>query len=166
MIYVELPGLPLTDNHAYFTLPKRRKADGKKASGGRALTKAGKEYKLNVRNAIIKSHPSALREIRKNSTVGIVIALGFTDIYNKGYPNETSTRYKRQDVLNRTKLLNDAIGDAVSYDDSQIVISGPHWKYEAQREETKFYIWNEDDFPIGRALVDTFAKLIGFPRPV
>lgn len=152
MIVIVKLGLPPSSNQAYFNHP----------SGGRALTKAGTAYKKDVTNYIVKNHATQTGQLKKDKAVGMLVALGFTDLFNKGWPKTAKTRYKRIDLDNRYKLLQDAIFEATAIDDSQICFDF-HYKYAAEEALTTIYIWNEEEEPIGQRLLSAFGSLMGPP---
>ena len=155
MIHIVLDGLPPSSNQAYWDNPK----------GGRVLTKAGQKYKKDVIQHITKYHAHQTRELAKDVTIGCVLYFGFPDLFNKGWPEKAASRYKRQDVENRPKLLIDAIKEATSMDDSQICFHNK-FKYQSEKPKTDIYIWDEDKEPIGLELNSAFAEILRRPRPL
>lgn len=153
MIYIHLKALPPSANTAYFNHP----------SGGRALTKAGKKYKSDVTQHIIRHHAAETKELKKNCAIGVLIAYGFSNLFTKSFPEKAKNRFTQQDVSNRAKLLHDAIVDATSIDDSQFCFDFAY-KYQAPAPETRIYIWNEDEKNVGARLLSAFAELIGSGR--
>lgn len=149
MIYIVLDGVPPSDNQAYFNNP----------AGGRTLTKAGTRYKKDVIQHIIKHHANETRQLRKDVALGCLIAYGFPEMFNKGWPDKAKTKFKRIDVSNRDKLLHDAIVEATTVDDSQIAFDYKY-KYLAEKPLTTIYIWNEDDEPIGQRLLAAFDAIV------
>ncbi len=113
MIVISLPDLPPSSNKAYWDNP----------NGGRVLTKAGKAYKTGVTQHVIKYHAHQTRELRKDATLSLLVAFGFPTLFNKGWPEKATHRYKKLDLDNRYKLLQDAIMDATAIDDSQICLT-------------------------------------------
>lgn len=169
MIYIKLDSLPPSANQAYFNLPSRRSKKAGKGGGmvpgGRALTKAGKAYKETVVNHIVKHHGMQTQELKKDACISCFVAYGIPDMYNSGWPDEAKSRYKKIDLANFPKLLQDAICEATSMDDRQICFDYKY-KYQSEKPETSIYIWNEDETPIGRQLLGVFASIIGGPRTV
>jgi Holliday junction resolvase RusA-like endonuclease len=155
MIYIVMEGLPPSSNQAYWDNP----------AGGRVLTKAGKKYKADVVQHILKNHAHETQELAKDVTIGCVLFFGFPDLFTKGWPKTAKSRYKKQDVENRPKLLLDAIMEATAMDDSQICIHNKV-KYQSDRPLTTIYIWDEDKQPIGRELLAAFNTIVRRPRPV
>lgn len=166
MIYIVLKGLPPSANHAYITLPSKPGKNGKGMQrGGRVLSQEGKKYKKDVVNHLVKHHGPELKQLAKDATIGCLIAYGFPEMLTKGWPDKAENRFRKNDLMNRPKLLQDAIVEATSMDDSQICFDYKY-KYQADEEQTTIYIWNEDNEPYGARLLSTFSSLIGCPRQV
>ena len=149
MIYIVLNSLPPSSNQAYFNHP----------AGGRALTKAATKYKKDVIQHIVKHHATETGQLRKDVTIGCLIAYGFPDLINKGWPKKAKARYKKDDLANRPKLLQDAICEATSMDDSQICFDYKY-KFKSEKPETHIYIWNEEDEPLGQRLLGAFHDIV------
>lgn len=143
MISFELPGLPPSTNHAYFTLPK----------GGRSLTKAGKKFKVETAAYITRHLQSQVRDVKQNHPYGLGIQLHMS-IFDKR-PGR-GARYKKVDASNRIKLLEDAVASAIGIDDSQFVtcVIG---KVESPTEMTKVIVWDL----VEESLADV-VRAIGF----
>jgi Holliday junction resolvase RusA-like endonuclease len=126
-----MAGLPPSANHAYFNLPR----------GGRTLSKEGKGYKTETSAFLIRHHQADIRNIKKNWPYGLAIKLTFKDMYNETWPGKAATRYKKIDVSNRIKLLEDAVVDSLGIDDSQI-LAVLAVKQVGQPEATHVIIWD------------------------
>lgn len=150
MIYIVLDSLPLSSNQAYWNNP----------AGGRVLTKAGAAYKAEVKNHIIKNHATETGQLKKDCAVGGLVAFGFPNMLTKNWPGKAKNRFQRLDIDNRVKLLQDAIKEATSMDDSQICFDFKY-KYHSTSPQTIVYLWNEDAEPIGHKLLNSFASIIG-----
>jgi hypothetical protein len=134
MIYVPLIGLPPTVNHAYF---ERVVKIGKRVTTKRILTKEGKKYKNETKSSLAKTYPAQMREILTDGPVGWGFMLDLPNLLNTTWPEAAKTRYKKLDVSNRTKLLEDALSDSVGMDDSQFLLA-----LAAKREGQPFtHIW-------------------------
>lgn len=162
MIYIVLDDLPPSSNQAYFNLPSKKKKTGGMERSGRVLTKAGKAYKQKVINHIAKNHGFETQELRKDATISCLIAYGFPDMYSKGWPTTAKSRFRMNDLMNRPKLLQDAIVEATCMDDSQICFDFKY-KYQSEEPSTTIYIWNEDEQPFGRQLLAAFDAIIRGP---
>jgi Holliday junction resolvase RusA-like endonuclease len=162
MIYVYLEGLPPSANQAYFNLPSKKTNKGVQR-GGRGLTKAGKAYKQAVVQHIVQHHAMQTGQLKKEASIGMLTAYGFPNMLSKGYPQEAKHRFIKQDLANRPKLLQDAICEATVIDDSQICFDYKY-KYQSGIEETRIWIWNEDEEPIGQQLLGAFSTIAGYTR--
>jgi Holliday junction resolvase RusA-like endonuclease len=160
MIYIVLDSLPPSSNQAYFNAPSKKGKNGAMQRGGRVLTTAGKAYKSEVVNHIAKHHGMQTQQLKKDATIGCLIAYGFPDLLSKNWPEKAQWRYRKNDLANRPKLLQDAIVEATSIDDSQICFDYKY-KYASEKPQTTIYIWNEDEEPFGQQLLAAFTSIIG-----
>ena len=108
MIDVDLP-LPPSVNRAYATT----------RSGRRLLTSEGKLYKQSVRDIIGQRYSVVTPELthlgQKPLSLSVKI---YTRVENKGWSDgKVKNRYKRVDISNRVKLLEDALFEALGVDD-------------------------------------------------
>ena len=159
MISIYLPYMPPSMNAAYENIPRRRV--GKKVmGGGRRLTEAGKLFKIKVSQHVVKHLSYATKQIKPNSAIGLYVAFGLPGMFNKGYPEKTDARYKKVDSSNRVKILEDALTECINFDDSQIVFSIVT-KYPSKEEETRLWLWNEDEEVIGGRLSNAFDGIAG-----
>lgn len=159
MIYIVLESLPPSSNQAYFNAPSKKGKGGAMQRGGRVLTAAGKAYKKEVVNHIAKHHGMQTQQLKKDATIGCLIAYGFPDMLSKGWPETAQWRYRKNDLANRPKLLQDAIVEATAIDDSQICFDYKY-KYQSEKPQTTIYIWNEDEEPFGRKLLAAFDAIV------
>lgn len=153
MIFMQVLGIPLSTNHAYEDHVMVRKAQGgrKKYIVNRKLTEEGEAYKLDTSTYLSRHYPSELQIMRPDVPLGMAILLDM-NVLNKGWPKAAKTRYKRLDVTNRIKLLEDAVAHAGGIDDSGIFTAIARKRQGA--EQTSIWIWNEDEEgPIPYALV-------------
>lgn len=147
MIYMNFPGIPPSDNHAYFTLMSGR---GNKRHVKRVLTKVGRAYKTELSTGIVQRYAQELPMFKPNTPYGYLVQLYIGTLLNITWPEKAESRYKKLDALNRSKLLQDTMGEAFGIDDSQFMscrfdkISGP--------DHTHIYVWNLE-------LEDPYSKL-------
>lgn len=137
MIHIGIPGLPPTDNHAYFTLVKGK---GKKKQVIRVLTDVGRKYKTETSAFIVEHYPTELQMFKPNTPYGYIVQLFFPNLLNKTWPEEAETRYKKLDVLNRSKLFQDAFSTAFGIDDS--VFLSTRFDKAPGPEYSHIYVWN------------------------
>ena len=159
MISLYLPMLPPSLNKAYENIP-RRKVGKKFTGGGRRLTDEGKKFKADVAQFVVKYLAAETKQLKPNAAIGLYVAFGFPDMFNRGYPEKTKARYKKLDASNRVKILEDALTECINFDDSQIVFS-VITKYPSKEEETRLWIWNEDEEVTGARLSNAFSSLAG-----
>lgn len=108
MIDVKLP-FPPSVNKAYATT----------RSGRRLLTSEGKLFKQSVRDIIGQKYAVATPELSRIGTVPLELTITlYTATENKGWlQGKAKNRYKRVDVSNRVKLLEDAVFESLDSDD-------------------------------------------------
>ena len=108
MIELDLP-MPPSINKLYATV-----------RGRRIMTAKGKTLKHEITQLVVK-HVAAMPDLfRSEAKLRLTIDLYFTAVENKGWPKKAKNRYKRVDVSNRAKLLEDALFSAIGVDDSLI----------------------------------------------
>jgi hypothetical protein len=146
MVFLQLPGVPPSNNNAYFdrviVLPA--KGTSKRAyTVKRELTAEGRKYQRETGAYLISHYPAELRIMQPDMPLGIAVLVDFPQMLNKGWPKTAKSRYKKLDAENRTKLLIDIVSESGGIDDSQFMISlatkrqGP--------ELTSIWIWNVDE---------------------
>lgn len=109
LIAIELP-LPPSANKAYASLRNRR-----------ILTAEGKLFKQQVRDLFGQAYATRPLPELQDHALALDITLTFEAVENAGWSKGTAkNRYKRVDVSNRLKLLEDAIFSALGVDDSLI----------------------------------------------
>lgn len=132
MIHISIPSIPPSANHAYSTI---------RGTNKRVLSKEGRAYKTITTAFIAQTYPVFMTFFKKDVPYLLVIRFWFDQIYNKGWPKTADSRYKRLDVSNRLKLLEDSLKDAGGFDDSQnvgLVLQ----KYQGEKERTEIWAWN------------------------
>ena len=133
MIYLELPWLPPSSNHAYMNT----------GFGGRTLSKEGQRFKRETTAHFVREYPHVLKGFQKDTPYGIYVRFWFDTIVNKGWPEKAKERYKRFDASNRLKLLEDALKDAAGIDDSQHLLVLVEKRQG--KERTEVFAWNLDE---------------------
>lgn len=89
---------------------------------GMAYTKEASNYKKDFKSFLLKNYASQIVQFAKEhtmeSTYEIRIDLFFpvNQLLNKGWP-KTKTYFKKMDVGNRRKLLEDCLSEALGIDD-------------------------------------------------
>jgi len=139
MIHLSIDGIPPSANNAYFNLP----------SGGRTLSKAGKKYINETKIHLVQAFPKEMMFFKPNRPYLAIFRFYFEKVENAGWFKGTAeSRYKKLDVGNRLKLLEDCLKDAAGIDDSQhirVVLDKQQgkerteiWVYDLEEEETPF----------------------------
>ena len=108
IVDVETP-MPPTLNKSYINTNK-----------GRRLTTHAKKTKETITKVValylLKNDINTSK--LKNSKLFLRVDFYFKNVENKGWPKKAKNRYKKNDISNRLKLLEDAVSDAVGIDDS------------------------------------------------
>jgi len=145
MIFIQLPGLPPSENHAYFdkVIPVSNKG-GVKHIVKRILRPEGSKYKKEIGSYLVQKYPTELKIMQLNVPLGLAILLDM-DVLNKGWPKNAKTRYKKNDAANRIKILQDAIASAGGIDDSQLMTTIASKREGMGKEATYIWLWNVDE---------------------
>lgn len=114
-IRVTLP-MPPSDNGLYWNMPK----------GGRTLTSAGKKFrnetKAQISELILGSDTDGA-DFEHDIPYELLLFVYFKEVENKtwGQKRGAQSRYKKQDVSNRQKLVTDAVMAAIGVDDRHLM---------------------------------------------
>lgn len=117
-LHVVLPFLPPSSNNIYKTIPGH----------GRHLSSAAKQFQLKAMRVIQQEGRAALLNLKQNVPYQLHMTFFFPEVENKGWfetwtrgpkqgQRKAETRYKRIDLSNRIKLLEDTIASALGIDD-------------------------------------------------
>ena len=124
--------LPPTDNNIYFT-----------RHGGRSLTKEARKYKSMVKESTALAAIKCSIPFRENIPYSVNLSL-YLNLYSKSWPKKAKWRYKKIDTLNRTKLLLDALAEAIGVDDrhfTQITVEKEHDEINKRVEVRLTELW-------------------------
>jgi Holliday junction resolvase RusA-like endonuclease len=124
---VTIPFLPPSSNTIYRTIPGR----------GRVLSSAAQQFQLKAMRIIQQEGRAALLCLKQNVPYALRLVIYFPEVENTGWyqfwekdsrpgtkdthkagERKAATRYKRIDLSNRIKLLEDTVASAVGVDDS------------------------------------------------
>lgn len=110
LMKIEGVSMPPSVNAIYFTRGKNR-----------VLTTLGKTYKEDIKSVIIQ-HIMSTKQVLEFKNIPMILHLTFffTHIENKNY-QKSGNRFKRIDVSNRIKILEDAIAETLGIDDCQFL---------------------------------------------
>lgn len=134
MIRMDLPLLPPSLNNMYLHIRKDRKII-------RVLAPEGKRFKKEATAHLVKHYAFELTQFKRNEPHVLFIRLSTPDLYTKGWPKTAENRYKRFDVSNRIKIIEDVLAELMDVDDSNFVLVGGE-KVDAKVELTDIWIWN------------------------
>lgn len=147
-------------DHAYESVIRGK---GPKRITVRRLSDAGKRYKSEVKMHLLKQYPNALNFFVPNKPYVMIAQLtfqGWETLYNSTWMEENpkkgaKSRYKRLDVSNRIKLLEDALAEAVGLDDKHNFFVGASKTWARDYAVTDVWVFNrelEADNPIDALL--------------
>jgi Holliday junction resolvase RusA-like endonuclease len=112
-LYINYPALPPSSNHIYV-----------RTRFGLRLTKIATKYAEDFSYHVVRMHLPEINEMNKSGVFALHLKFFFPSLLNDGAFKEdpkkrSKTLYKKIDISNRVKLLEDCIRDALSIDDSQ-----------------------------------------------
>ena len=140
MVRIDLKGLPPSSNNAYFNMK----------GGGRTLSDEGRKYKNETKTFIAQNYAKHMKYFVPNVEYTIFFQLTFlpTDFYNKSFGKKKGSEslIKKLDISNRVKLVEDALKDATSIDDSCTTLLGIR-KVPGDVERTTIFVWRQPDDP-------------------
>lgn len=127
---IVVPFLPPTSNHIYVT----------NRWGRRFLSKEAKSFKNRFSTEVVPNYLHLISQLNPNSIYHVEWRFFFTDdkIVNKtfGAKSGAKMRYKKLDLTNRLKLIEDCLVEALAIDDSQF-FSSSQTKESVRRSEGK-----------------------------
>lgn len=101
--------LPPTSNKIYFR--------------GTILTSAARKYAEDFSLEVVRKYLPEISEINRKGVFSLHLKFFFETLINESYfsnkKNKAKTLYKRTDLTNRVKLLEDCVRDALAIDDCQ-----------------------------------------------
>lgn len=132
-----IPYLPPSVNQAYVNL----------RGGGRTLSSTGKKFKNETKTLLSRKYPQQLKRLAAlhDEQVLIRARFYFPIIQNAGWPAKAKNRYKRIDLSNRFKLLEDVLVEVTGVDDSNnfVIILEKHWDPTNQRVLVDIVKWED-----------------------
>ena len=105
-LHVWVPLLPPTSNNIYIRHP---------AGKGRVLSDKARKFKMRAMAAVQKEGRLALLQLQQNVPYRLHLAIFFEQVENKD--SKAGNRYKKMDLSNRMKLIEDTLSKAVGLDD-------------------------------------------------
>jgi hypothetical protein len=140
MIELRLPYLPPSVNELYRPMIK---GTGLKKIAILALSATGTKFKKEAVSYLVKNCQQQMRWFKPGGTYVLFAQFEIPNLENKGWPTKTASRYKRTDVSNRVKVLEDVIAEASAIDDSNYMMSVSR-KCVGVTPATNIWIWNLD----------------------
>jgi len=101
-----VPLLPPSSNNIYVRHPTGK---------GRVLSGQARRFKIRAMQAIQAEGRVAVMQFEKNMPYELRLAIFFEQVENK--QSRRGDRYKRMDLSNRVKLIEDTVAEAVGLDD-------------------------------------------------
>lgn len=125
--------LPPTSNKIYFR--------------GTILTKVAREYAERFSYHVTREHLAAISQMDQNALYELHLHFYFETVLNETYNNpkvkpskRAKTRYKKFDLNNRIKLIEDCIRDALGIDDSHTFESHHKKMQDPLRPRVEVYV--------------------------
>lgn len=137
MIRLDVPFMVPSMNNLYFNNPK----------GGRTLKTTGQKLQNEIIAHLVQSYPAELRFFLPDTPYLIYYRVYFEAIENKS----GKTRYKKVDVTNRLKFIEDCLKDAGGIDDSSFLLSLVEKRLASPgQEKVEIFAWNleQEDTPL------------------
>ena len=107
MIHVWIPFLPPSSNNIYIKRP----------AGGRMLSQKARTFKVRAMQTVQKEARVAFLSLKDNVPYELKLSVFFEAVENKGYPDKAKSKFKRIDIGNRLKLIEDTVAEALDLDD-------------------------------------------------
>lgn len=122
IVYLELPP---TSNKLYFR--------------GTRLTNVARAYAEKFSYHVVREHLPQISLMNKKGVYALHLRFYMSNLVNQSYfstkKNRAETLYKRVDLSNRIKLLEDCVRDALSIDDSQTFAASQEKHYVPDGQE-------------------------------
>lgn len=141
MIHFRLPWLPPSVNELYKPVIKNI---GMKKVAVPVLSAEGRRFKEEAIAHLVKNCQQQMRWFQPGGTYVMFAVFGVQNLENKGWPKTAKARYKKADVTNRMKVLEDVIAEASAVDDSAYLISTCQ-KRVSETAVTDVWVWNLDE---------------------
>lgn len=121
-LVIEYPELPPTENK--IRIIRWGRVNGKPKPLGIGYSTEAENYKKAFRDYLREHYFVQVQKFRRAHVDGMLYTLRMifyfpqAEILNAGWPKKAKTPYKKMDVGNRRKLLEDALAEGVDIDDS------------------------------------------------
>lgn len=107
--HAELP-IPPSSNSIY-----RRRGH----NPGMYLSQEAKKYRVECSKILMSGHLTEIQRLDNDKVYRLELIFYLKAVLNAGWPQKAKSRYKRIDLSNRIKLLEDVVKDATGIDDCQ-----------------------------------------------
>ena len=142
MIHIVYRELPPSSNHIYFR--------------GTILTKKAREYAERFSYQVTREHLAEISGLNPNGLYALHLRFYFDSLVNESYRNpkvapsrRAKTRYKKLDLSNRIKLLEDCVRDALSIDDSHTFAASQEKHHDPVDPRVEIFVQEVDPKDFG-----------------
>jgi Holliday junction resolvase RusA-like endonuclease len=148
VLKIVYPVLPPTSNKIYFR--------------GTILTTKAREYAETFSMVVTREYLPQINFLSTEALYAVHLRFYFPTVINDTFRNirvppskQAKTRYKKFDLTNRIKLLEDCVRDAIGVDDSQTFVASQEKHMDPDNPRVEIYIHevNPIDFGIPRAVL-------------
>lgn len=102
-------------------------------NGRKVLSTEARRYKNKVKLELTKQLLT-YKPLGHNTPIDLYIDFVFHDMHNKGFPKTAKTKFKKKDVSNKIKILEDVLCEVLDIDDSQVVRLEVH-KWQGKKDK-------------------------------
>ena len=88
---------------------------------GPVQSKALKQFKVKAKLALAEQIPLTYAGVDPGQAYKLTLIVHLPALENKGWPKSAKTRYKRRDVSNLIKVMEDVLSDSLGIDDANFV---------------------------------------------
>lgn len=134
IVYGEIPP---TSNKLYFR--------------GTILTKVAREYAERFAMVVAREHLPAINQLNPEALYAMHLHFYFETVVNDSFRNpkvpaskRAKSRYKKFDLTNRIKLLEDCVRDALAIDDSQTFVASQEKYMDPKNPRVEIFIHEVD----------------------
>lgn len=132
-LHIVYPELPPSSNKIYFQ--------------GTRLTKHSREYAERFALFMVRNHGHQINEMNPDLTYAVHLRFYFESLVNPGWlerdrtgQRKAKTRYKKIDVSNRIKLVEDCVRDALAIDDSHTFALSQEKHHDPSNPRVEIYV--------------------------
>jgi len=132
-MYLVYPELPPSSNKIYFR--------------GTRLRREAREYKERFKYYVTRTYLSTLQQLNHDGAYAVTLRFFFPTVINETYgqgKNAAKTWYKKFDLTNRVKLLEDCVRDVIGIDDSQTFMACQEKHHSPDNPRVEVFIQEVD----------------------